>query len=48
VKGPADIMSGLTFKVGNVAKVLDAAKARGCKVSVDSFELGGVTFHLVG
>ena len=47
VKGPADIMSGLTFRVGNVAKVLDAAKARGCKVSGDSFELGGVTFHLV-
>ena len=46
VKGPADIMSGLTFRVGNVAKVLDAAKARGCKVSGDSFELGGVTFHL--
>jgi hypothetical protein len=46
VKGPADIMSGLTFKVTDVAKVLDAARARGCKVSGDSFELGGVTFHL--
>jgi hypothetical protein len=46
VKGPADIMSGLTFRVGNVAKVIDAARARGCKVSGDSFELGGVTFHL--
>ena len=46
VKGPADIMSGLTFKVASIAKVLDAAKARGCKVSGDSFELGGVTFHL--
>jgi hypothetical protein len=46
VKGPADIMSGLTFKVADVAKVLDAARARGCKVSGDSFELGGVTFYL--
>jgi hypothetical protein len=46
VKGPADIMSGLTFKVGSVARVIDAARARGCKVSGDSFELGGVTFHL--
>jgi hypothetical protein len=45
-KGRADIMSGLTFKVADVAKVLDAARARGCKVSGDSFELGGVTFHL--
>ena len=39
-------MSGLTFRVGDVAKVLDAAKARGHAVSGDSFELGGVTFHL--
>jgi hypothetical protein len=46
VKGPADIMSGLTFKVANTAKVIDAAKTRGCKVSNDSFELGGVTFRL--
>jgi hypothetical protein len=27
--------------------VRDAAKARGHAVSGDSFELGGVTFHLV-
>jgi hypothetical protein len=47
VNGPGDIMSGLTFKVANIAKVRDAAKARGCKVSGDSFELGGVTFNLV-
>jgi hypothetical protein len=46
VRGASDIMSGLTFKVGHVAKVLDAAKAKGCKVSGDSFDLGGVTFHL--
>ena len=29
VKGEAEIMSGLTFKVGDVARVLDAAKAKG-------------------
>jgi hypothetical protein len=47
VKGASDIMSGLTFRVGDVAKVRDAAKARGRAVSGDSFALGGVTFHLV-
>jgi len=46
VKGPADIMSGLTFKVASIARVIDAARGRGCKVSGDSFDLGGVTFHL--
>ena len=39
-------MSGLTFKVGDVAKVLEAAKARGRAVSGNSFELGGVTFAI--
>ncbi len=47
LKGQGDIMSGLTFKVGNIAKVLDAAKAKGHPVSGDAFDLGGVTFHLV-
>jgi len=47
VKGPSDLMSGLTFKVVDGAKVRDAAKAKGCKVSGDSFELCGVTFRLV-
>jgi hypothetical protein len=46
VKGDSEIMSGLTFKVGDVAKVLGAARAKGCAVSGDSFELGGVTFHI--
>ena len=46
VKGASEIMSGLTFRVADVAKVRDAAKARGYAVSGDSFELGGVTFHL--
>ena len=47
MKGAADIMSGLTFRVADIAKVRDAAKARGYAVSGDSFELGGVTFRLV-
>jgi hypothetical protein len=46
VKGASDLMSGLTFRVGNVAAVLDAAKAKGCAVSGDGFDLCGVTFHL--
>ena len=47
VKGAADIMSGLTFRVADVAKVRDAARAKGYAVSGDSLELGGVMFHLV-
>jgi hypothetical protein len=46
VKGDSEIMSGLTFKVTDVAKVRDAAKARGYKVSGDGFDIGGVTFQL--
>ena len=46
VKGGSDLMSGLTFKVADVAKVRDAAKAKGCKVSGDGFDLCGVTFSL--
>jgi hypothetical protein len=48
VKGDSEIMSGLTFRVVDVAAVRDAAKAKGRPVSGDSFLLGGVTFHLVG
>ena len=47
VKGDAEIMSGLTFRVADKAKVLAAAKARGCKVSGDGFFLCGVNFRLV-
>jgi hypothetical protein len=47
VKGSGDIMSGLTFRVSDVAKVRDAAKAKGYTVSGDSFFLGGVNFQLV-
>jgi hypothetical protein len=45
VKGDSEIMSGLTFKVGNVAKVLDAAKVRGYKVSGNDFFVGGINFR---
>ena len=48
VKGDSEIMSGLTFRVSDIAAVRDAAKAKGRPVSGDSFLLGGVTFHLVG
>ena len=47
VKGPSDLMSGLTFRVADIAKVRDSARAKGCKVSGDSFDLCGVTFKLV-
>src|SRR6202521_3314320 len=46
VKGTSDLMSGLTFRVGDIAAVRDAAKAKGHTVSGDSFSLGGVTFRL--
>jgi hypothetical protein len=46
VKGEADLMTGLTFKVADVAKVRDAAKAKGCTVSGDGFDLCGVTLSL--
>jgi hypothetical protein len=46
VKGPSDIMSGLTFRVADIAAVRDAARAKGCAMSGDSFLLGGVTFKL--
>jgi hypothetical protein len=47
VKGASDIMSGLTFRVGDIDAVRHAAKTRGQPMSGDSFLLGGVTFHLV-
>jgi hypothetical protein len=46
VKGASDLMSGLTFKVADIAKVLGTAKAKGCAASGDRFELCGVTFRL--
>jgi hypothetical protein len=47
VEGAGDAMSGLTFRVNDIAEVCDAAKARGYAVSGDSFLLGGVNFQLV-
>jgi hypothetical protein len=46
VKGAGEIMSGLTFRVRDVAAVSHAAKARGYAVAGGSFLLGGVTFTL--
>jgi hypothetical protein len=46
LKGPADIMSALDFRVGDVAKVCAAAKARGYKVNGSEFFIGGVNFRL--
>jgi hypothetical protein len=46
IKGASDIMSGLRFRVSDVAAVRDAAKKRGCAVSGDSFWLSGVMFQL--
>ncbi|MGH6704770.1 MAG: hypothetical protein ACREC2_08555 [Bradyrhizobium sp.] len=47
VKGATDLMSGLTFRVCDIAKVSDAAAARGYAVADNAFVLGGVTFRLV-
>jgi hypothetical protein len=48
VKGISEIMSGLTFRVGDIAAVRHAVKTKGHALSDDSFLLGGVTFHLAG
>jgi hypothetical protein len=46
VKGESEIMSALTFRVTDAAKVRDAAKARGYAVAGNEFLLGGVNFRL--
>ena len=46
VKGDAEIMSALDFRVAYVAAVCEAARAKGYDVSADAFELGGVAFRL--
>jgi hypothetical protein len=46
VRGESEIMSGLTFRVCDVAKVCHAARARGYAVSDNAFLLGGVTFRM--
>ncbi|MGA7803392.1 hypothetical protein [Bradyrhizobium sp.] len=46
VRGEREIMSGLEFRVGKVAAVCDAAKARGYAVTGNAFLLGGVDFRI--
>jgi hypothetical protein len=46
VHGAAEIMSGLTFRVADAAKVCDAARARGYEGSGNEFVLGGVNFRV--
>jgi hypothetical protein len=46
MKGPVDLMTELAFEVVDVAKVRERARAKGCKVKGDSFEVCGVTFVL--
>jgi hypothetical protein len=46
IKGDNEIMSGLRFRVRDVAEVIAAAQAKGYAVKGDSFDLGGVTFRL--
>jgi len=48
VKGAADIMSGLDFRVGDVADVCEAAKARGYEVKGNAFFIGGGPFYGTG
>ncbi len=46
IRGEHEIMSGLEFRVTNVASVCDAARAKGYAVSGDEFPIGGVDFRL--
>jgi hypothetical protein len=46
--GGAEAMTGLTFRVHDVAQVVDAARSRGCPCGGENILLGGVTFHIVG
>jgi len=46
VKGDAEIMSGLDFRVANIAAVCEVARARGYAVSDNAFLVGGVVFRL--
>jgi hypothetical protein len=47
VKGDDEIMSALTFRVADVARVCGAAKARGYAVTNNEFLLGGLMFRIV-
>ncbi|WP_257167855.1 hypothetical protein [Bradyrhizobium sp. SRS-191] len=42
--GERELMSGLAFRVTDVERVTDAARAHGYAVSRGGFEIGGVTF----
>ncbi len=46
VRGDEEIMNALIFRVADIEKVCDAAKARGHAVSRRGFLLGGVEFRL--
>ena len=47
VKGDAEIMAGLDFRVADVDDVCEAARARGYDISGNEFLLGGVVFRLI-
>ncbi|MCA6108927.1 hypothetical protein [Bradyrhizobium cenepequi] len=47
VNGESEIMSALTFRVDDVAKVRDAASKKGLDVAGGEFALGGVVFRLM-
>ena len=46
IRGDDEIMSGLDFRVADVAKVCEAARTKGYVVSGNEFLIGGVTFRL--
>ncbi|MBI5130377.1 MAG: VOC family protein [Rhodopseudomonas palustris] len=47
VQGASEAMTALTFKVADVGKVLEAAKAQGVSCTAEGFSLAGVEFKLV-
>jgi hypothetical protein len=47
-KGISEAVTGLKFRVNDVAQVLGRARARGCPCAGDAFLLGGVTMRVVG
>ncbi|CAL74578.1 conserved hypothetical protein [Bradyrhizobium sp. ORS 278] len=46
-RGERELMSGLTFRVADAARVIGAARARGHAVANDVFTVGGVAFQLM-
>ncbi len=47
IQGPKEVLGGLVFRVNDVAKVRETARAKGYVVDGDSFHMGGVNFRLV-